>query len=177
MADIPFSLSYIGTDAELEALIGSDPRTAATALKALVADSQEYYCQEATRHIDALPLRGRRYEGPYLENGVQKDTNSDGLAQVLEFPRVIDGVTCDWDYGTDLPVVPALVKRACVEEAIAIYAAGTDGGLRALQDQGVASMSIGGKLSYSFVGGAGSSGLLSAAAKRIMRRYMGAETR
>jgi hypothetical protein len=177
MTDTPFSLSYIPTDAELETLIGNDPRTAAVALKALAAASQEWYCQEATRHIDALPLRGTRYEEQYIENGVQKDADEDGLAQVLEFPRVIDGVTKDWDYGTDLPIVPALVKRACLEEAIAIYQAGAGGGLKDLQEQGVSAMSIGGKLSYTFVGGGGSSPLLSAAAKRIMRRYVGAVIR
>lgn len=177
MTDTPFDNSYIATDAELETLIGGDKRTAAIALKAASAADQEAYCQAATQHIDALTLRGRRYEVPYIENGVQKDTDEDGLAQVLEFPRVIDGVTKDWDYGTDLPIIPADVKRACVEEAIAIYQAGTSGGLKDLQEQGVASMSIGGKLSYSFVPGGGSSPLLSAAAKRIMKRYIGAVIR
>lgn len=108
---------------------------------------------------------------------MQKDINEDGLAQILEFPRIIDGVTLDWDHGTDLPTIPAAVKLACLEEAIAIYQAGTSGGLKDLQEQGVSAMSIGGKLSYSFVPGASSSPLLSAAARRIMRRYVGAEVR
>ena len=172
MTDTAFSDSYIATDAELEAMIGGDKRASAVALKAANATDQAWYCQEASRHIDALPLRGQRYEAKYIENGVQKDTDEDGLAQVLEFPRVIDGTVCDWDYGTDLPIIPSDVKRACLEEAIAIYANGS-GGLKELQEQGVASMSIGGKLSYSFVPGGGSSPLLSAAAKRIMRRYVG----
>ena len=72
--------------------------------------------------------------------------------------------------------VPDAVKRACLEEAIAILAAGS-GSLKDLQEQGVSSMSIGGKLSYTFIAGAGNSGLQSAAAKRYMRRYIGAEVR
>lgn len=177
MTDTSFADSYIETDAELETLIGSDPRVAAVALKAAVAASQAWYCQEASRHIDALPLRGSRYEEKFIENGVQVDTNGDAQTQTLEFPRYLDGVVCDWDHATDLPVVPAEIKRACMEEAIAIYQAGTSGGLKDLQEQGVSAMSIGGKLSYSFVPGSASSPLLSAAARRIMRKYTGAAVR
>jgi len=46
MVDTPFTDIYIETDAELEALIGADPRAAAVALKALAAAAQEWYCQE-----------------------------------------------------------------------------------------------------------------------------------
>jgi len=99
-------------------------RASAIALKAATADKQAWCCQEASRHIDALPLRGVRYEEAFLYNGVQNDLNEDGLAQVLEFPRVIDGVVCDYDFGMQIPVVPAPVKRACLEEAIAIYQPG-----------------------------------------------------
>ena len=159
MTDTSFTDSYIETDAELEALIGSDPRVAAAALKAAAAATQAWYCQEATRHIDQMPLRGCKYE----------------YDQDLDFPRIIDGVVVgDEDQNA---VVPDDVERACMEEAIAIYQAGTDGGLRALQEQGVSAMSIGGKLSYSFVGGASQSGLLSATAKRLLRRYTGAAVR
>lgn len=177
MTDTAFSSSYILTDAELETLISGDKRASAVALKAASAADQAWYCAEATRHIDTLPLRGERYEEKYIENGVQKDTDEDGLTQVLEFPRVIGGVVCDWDYGTDLPIIPSDVKRACLEEAIAIYQAGTSGGLKDLQEQGVQAMSIGGKLSYTFAPGAVSGSLLSGAAKRILRRYMGAGLR
>ena len=177
MVDTVFPSSYISTDAELKSLIGSDKRAAAVALKAANAADQAAYCQEATRHIDALPLQGTRYEEKHIENGSQIDMDGDGLTQTLEFPRIIDGVTCDYDYGTDLPIVPAEVKRACLEEAIAIYQAGASGSLKDLQEQGVQSMSIGGKLSYAFVAGAGASPLLSSAARRIMRRYTGAAVR
>ena len=163
------------SDAEADNLMVSRP--AHSAWTAATADQKNEALKEATRRIDALPLRGERYEERYIENGTQKDTNSDGLAQTLEFPRYIDGVVCDWDTWTQLPIVPDAVKWACLEEAIAILAAGADGGLKALQEQGVQSMSIGGKLSYSFVAGAGNSCLQSAVAKRYMRRYIGAEVR
>lgn len=168
MSDTAFSDSYIESDAELAALIGDDKRTSAIALKAATAADQAWYCQEATRHIDQLPLRGRKYDTE-ITAGVPD--------QALQFPRIIDGETLDWNDFTDRAIVPNLVKRACLEEAIAIYQAGTSGSLKDLQEQGVSSMSIGGKLSYSFMPGASSSPLLSATARRILRRYMGAEIR
>lgn len=159
MTDTEFSNSYIETDAELETLIGADKRASAIALKAASPEDQAWYCQEATRHIDQLAMRGILYE----------------YDQALAFPRIIDGhVVGDAD---ELAVVPGEVKRACLEEAIAIYQAGTSGGLKDLQEQGVQSMSIGGKLSYTFVPGASSSPLLSVVARRIMRRFTGAEVR
>ncbi|OPX80426.1 MAG: hypothetical protein A4E45_00046 [Methanosaeta sp. PtaB.Bin039] len=171
-----FSNSYIASDTELEAMIGDDPRAAAISLKAAAASAQAWYCREATRRIDALPLRGGRYEEPYIENGSQSDVNADGLIQTLEFPRSIDGVTCDWDNGTSLPIVPELVKLACLEEAIAIVSFGSSGRL-SLQSQGVKSYSIGGKLSETFRDGAGSEVLSSPQATRYMRRYIGVVTR
>ena len=86
MVDTPFTDSYIESDAELETLIGADPRAAAVALKALAAASQEWYCQEATRHIDQLPLRGTKYDIDVVA-GVPD--------QPRAFPRIIDGITCD----------------------------------------------------------------------------------
>lgn len=65
MSDTAFSDSYIPTDAELETLIGADKRTSAVALKAAIAADQAWYCAEATRHLDTLPLRVQRYELPY----------------------------------------------------------------------------------------------------------------
>ncbi len=150
--------SYI-TIAELEAMIGDDPGAAAVALKAATDAAQAWYCQEATRRIDALPLRGTKYE----------------YDQDLQFPRIIDGVIVgDEDYNA---VVPDQVERACLEEAIAILAAGSSGGRQALQAQGVASYQIPGILSETFRAGAGSETLLSQRARQIMRRYMGAEVR
>ena len=158
MTDTTFSDSYIETDAELETLIGSDQRASAVALKAAAAATQEWYCQEATRHIDALALRGTKYE----------------YDQDLEFPRIIDGVIVgDEDQNA---VVPDLVKRACLEEALAIYA-NASGGRRKLQEEGVQSYTIGGKLSETFRPGAGQAPLESITAARILRRYTGVESR
>jgi hypothetical protein len=182
MTDTSFSDSYIVTDSELETLIGGDKRASAIALKAASAADQAWYCQEATRHIDALPLRGERYEEEYIENGVQKDINSDGLAQTLEFPRIIDSVTKDWDNDTDLPIIPADVKRACLEEAIAIYALESDSDRTdraTMQADGVKSYNLGGV--YSETLGPSSSdaqcGMISKTAWRLMRRYTGIEVR
>lgn len=169
MTDTAFSSSYIITDTELETLIGNDPRTSAIALKAATAAAQGWYCAEATRHIDSLAFRGQKWD---------LTTTSGVPTQELEFPRLIDGVGVgNGDVYVLAPEIPDQVKRACLEEAIAIYQAGTSGGLKDLQEQGVSSMSIGGKLSYSFVPGAGQSGLLSAAAKRYLRKFLGGHTR
>lgn len=143
MVDTEFSDSYIETDAELEALIGDDPRAAAVALKALASASQEWYCQEATRRIDQLPLRGTKYD---------IDVVAGAPDQPLAFPRIIDGVTCDWNSSTSLAIVPADVIRACVEEAIALYSyhsSPSAGKRQELQSQGVTIYSIG-KLSETF---------------------------
>lgn len=169
----PTASSYLDA-ASADALAASRPTNAAWSAASSVEKLAAL--EEATRRIDSMMLRGVRYEEKYIENGVQKDSNSDGLTQTLEFPRYIDGVICDWDAGTKLPIVPNQVLWACLEEAMAIMGAGS-GSLKDLQEQGVSSMSIGGKLSYTFIAGAGNSGLQSAAAKRYMRRYIGAEVR
>jgi hypothetical protein len=175
MVETTFSDSYIPTDTALEALIGADKRASAIALKAASASDQAWYCQEATRHIDSLHLRGQRHELEYIENGSQKDINQDGLTQILEFPRVIDGYVIDWDHGTNKPIVPAQVKLACLEEAIWILQHGDDQRLDN-QQTGVASQSIAGA-SESYVTGFGLQILLSPRARQIMRRYTGAEVR
>ena len=160
MVDTTFTDSYITTDAALEALIGDDPRASAIALKALAAASQAWYCQEATRHIDSQPIRGYKYE----------------YNQDQEFPRIIDEtVVGDAD---QFAVVPDAIQRACLEEAIAIYSSIASGsGRRELQEAGVQSFSIGGKLQETFRAGAGTEGLLSSVARRLLRRYIGVVTR
>ena len=167
MVDAAFTDSYIETDAELEALIGADPRAAAIALKDLAAVSQEWYCQEATRHIDQLPLRGTKYDIDVVA-GVPD--------QPRAFPRIIDGVACDWNSSTSLAIVPTDIKRACMEEAIAIYAHLASGAAtkrQELQDQGVQSYSIG-KLSETFGGTSAnrSYGIQSKEAYRILSKYV-----
>ncbi|MDD4478560.1 MAG: hypothetical protein PHD64_05875 [Mesotoga sp.] len=180
MVDASFTSSYITTDAILEAYIGADPRVAAIALKAAAAATQEWYCQRATAIIDDMPFAGERYEDVQYENGVQVDANSDGLTQTLEFPRVIDGKTCDWDEATELPIVPEAIRRACVEEAIALYDyyAGTSSSSsqkrEALQRAGVKSYSIG-DLSESFGGSSSTTancGLRSQTAYDLLKRYV-----
>jgi hypothetical protein len=168
MVDTEFSDSYIETDAELEALIGVDPRAAAVALKALAAASQCWYCQEATRRIDQLPLRGTKYDIDVVA-GVPD--------QPRAFPRIIDGTACDWNSSTSLAIVPSDVKRACVEEAIALYAEQSAGGTSraSLQEAGVASYQIPGIISETFRPGSGSAsqmGLQSSSSYRLLSKYI-----
>ena len=151
----PTASSYLDA-ASADTLAASRPTNTAWAA---ATDAQKLAAlEEATRRIDSMILRGTKYDSD----------------QALEFPRIIDGVTVgNADQDAE---VPTPVLWACLEEAIAILAAGS-GSLKDLQEQGVSSMSIGGKLSYTFIAGAGNSGMQSAAAKRYMRKYIGAEVR
>ena len=151
----PTASSYLDA-ASADTLAASRPTNTAWAAASSVEKLAAL--EEATRRIDGMILRGTKYDSD----------------QALEFPRIIDGVTVgNADQDAE---VPTQVLWACIEEAIAILAAGS-GSLKDLQEQGVQSMSIGGKLSYTFIAGAGNSGLQSAAAKRYMRRYIGATVR
>jgi hypothetical protein len=147
-------------------------RTPSSEWDALEDSEKAVALQTATKHIDRMPLRGTRYEAEYIEDGEQTDYDDDGLIQTLEFPRVIDGITCDWDYGTELPIVPQRVKDACCEEALAIVKWGNSSRL-ALRQQGVTQMQLGAGsgLSESYSGRG--RGLLSSEAIEIMRRYVG----
>jgi len=110
MADTSFSDSYVLTDAILEAYLTDDPRAAAIALKAASASAQAWYCKEATRTIDALPLRGRKY---------QRDGTQD-----RQFPREYqtpEGWWPDTNEADGSVEVPQAVIDACCEEAVAIY--------------------------------------------------------
>lgn len=159
MVDTPFNDSYIETDAILAAMIGANPSASAVALKALAAASQAWYCQEATRHIDQLRLRGDKYDS----------------TQDRAFPRVIDGIIVgDSDQNA---VVPDDVLRACMEEAIALYAEQSAGGTSraSLQEAGVASYQIPGIISETFRPGAGSAsqmGLKSSSSYRLLSKYI-----
>lgn len=159
MVDTPFNDSYIETDAILAAMIGANPSASAVALKALAAASQAWYCQEATRHIDQLRLRGDKYDS----------------TQDRAFPRVIDGIIVgDSDQNV---VVPDDVLRACMEEAIALYAEQSAGGTSraSLQEAGVASYQIPGIISETFRPGAGSAsqmGLKSSSSYRLLSKYI-----
>jgi hypothetical protein len=148
--------SYQSTT-QASAYFASDPR--ATAFLALSA-GMAWYLQRATKTIDALPLRGHRY----LVDG----------SQALQFPRQYrDGY--DWDEASGLAQVPGDVESACCEEALAIYLAGSSPtGRRALQEQGVVSFSIGGKLQETFAPGAANRyfGLKSADAHKLLSKYI-----
>ena len=121
---------------------------------------RDEYLIQATRIIDSLPLRGNRVENEYIYNGSQKDTNLDGIAQTLEFPRYVDGVCCDYDFGTGLSIVPQRVKDACCIIAFNLYKNSDESGSSQtideveLQKRGITGFTLG-KLSMTF-GGAGS---------------------
>ena len=159
-------IAYV-TEAEAETYFEDDPRA-----EDFLAADFAWYLTQATRIIDRLTLRGQKYD---------TDIVAGVAVQPLQFPRIIDGVTCDWNDSTDLPIVPQAVKDACCEEALEIYLQGTSGGRQALQAQGVASYQIPGIISETFnaaaVSAAMHSTLQSSAAMRYMRRYTGAEVR
>lgn len=144
MVDV--SDSYITTIADLETRLTSDPRPAAIALLAASDASQTWYLQKATLLIDALPLKGSTY---YYIDKTSPSTDE----QARQFPRVINGYAYDWDDSTSTAIVPEDVKKATVEEAIALYdfyvSSPGDQKRRKLQNQGVKSFSIG-KLSESY---------------------------
>ena len=147
MTDI--SDSYITTIADLEARLASDPRAAAIALLAASDAIQTWYCQKSTALIDSLPLKGSTY---YLIDQINPSTGY----QARQFPRVINGLVCNWDYDASAELVPEEVKKACLEEAISLYEAYVsslgDAKRRKLQEQGVTSFSLG-KLSESYAPG------------------------
>lgn len=152
----PTASSYLDADSA-DSLAASRPTSAAWAAASSVEKLAAL--EEATRRIDGMILRGTKYDPD----------------QALEFPRIIDGVivgNADQD-----AEVPTQVLWACLEEAIAILASGSSGGRQALQAQGVASYQIPGIISETFRSGAGTEALQSVEARRIMRRYTGAEIR
>lgn len=158
MTDTVVSGSYITLISFADAYFLNDPR--ATAFVTLGAGPKSWCLQRATKAIDGLPLRGRKY----LLDGTQE----------RQFPREYrDGY--DRNELTGVAEVPDDVESACCEEALAIYLAGsTSSGRRALQEQGVKSFSIGGKLQETFVDGAADKyhGLKSADAYRLLSKYI-----
>lgn len=132
--------SYITTIEDFETRLTSDPRTAAIALLAAASATQTWYLQKATAIIDNLPLKGRTYY--YIDK-----SSPDADEQARMFPRVIDEIAHDWDDGTSSSIVPEDVKKATVEEAIALYefyvSSTSDQMRRKRQSQGVKSFSLG----------------------------------
>ena len=146
--------SYIN-EADALAYFAGDPR--ATAFIALTGRIS-WYLKRATKIIDSLPLRGRKYQ-------------LDGT-QARQFPREYrEGY--DMNELTGVAEVPQNVLDACCEESLAIYLQGTSG-RRELQEAGVLSFNIGGKLQETFVAGAANrySGLRSPDAYRLLSRYI-----
>ena len=104
-------------------------------------ETKENALRQATRAIDRQLLRGRK-------------TNPE---QELAFPRHPD------------TEIPAAVKEACCEEALAILERGNSQ-RRRLQQEGVQSFSLG-NMSETYAAGAGR-GLISKEAKELLRPWL-----
>ena len=105
------------------------------------SETKEKALKQATKTIDRQPLRGRK-------------TNPE---QELAFPRHPD------------TEIPAAVKEACCEEALALLERGNSQ-RRKLQQEGVQSFTLG-NMSESYAAGAGK-GLLSQEAKELLRPWL-----
>lgn len=153
------------TLAELEVYFAGNDR--AGDLLALTDLQKTSLLNQATQAIDNAPFRGTKHD-----QGITAGVPD----QARAFPRVIDDVTLDYNSTSQLAIVPQDVKYACMEEALAIQQAGV-GGRKQLQEQGVQSFTIGGKLSETFIQGAGNYSLQSRAARKFLRKYMGSRIR
>jgi hypothetical protein len=167
--------SYILTIEDFETRLTSDPRAAAIALLAAESAIQTWYLQKATAIIDSLYLKGSTY---YLIDQINPATGY----QARQFPRVINERVCNWDYDASAELVPEEVKKATVEEAIALYDSNVsspgDAKRRKLQDQGVTSFSLG-KLSETYAPGSSCKwkGLHSQEAYDYMKQYIAGAVR
>jgi hypothetical protein len=159
------TLDAYATLAEMDAYFAGNDR--ATALLALTVAQRTSLLNQATQAVDSTPFRGTKYD-----QGITAGVPD----QKRAFPRIIDRVTLDYNSTTSLAIVPQDVKYACMEEALAIQQAGV-GGRKQLQDEGVQSFTLAGKLSESFVPGAGTWTLQSRAARQLLRPYMGSRIR
>ncbi len=156
--------SYV-TIEELEEYFAGNDR--AGDLLALTDLQQTSLLNQATQAIDNTQFRGTKYD-----TGITAGVPD----QPRAFPRIIDGVTLDYNSTSKLAIVPQDVKYACMEEALAIQQAGV-GGRKQLQEQGVQSFTLAGKLSETFIQGAGNHSLQSRAARQLLRKYMGSRIR
>ena len=166
--------AYITTIEDFESRLTGDPRPAAIALAAADSTTQTWYLQKATTAIDNMPFKGTTYN--YLDR-----TSPSSDEQDRQFPRIINGVACDWDDSTSEAVVPELVKQACVEEAIGLYefyTSSADQKRAKMQRQGVSSFSIG-DLSESYRVGASRKlkGLKSESAYDLLKEYIAGAVR
>lgn len=155
MTDTPVSESYIGTIEEADAYFSNDPRAAD--FVNLEAAIKSWYLQRATKIIDSLPLRGRKY----MLDGTQ----------ARQFPR-------EYREGYDMNVltgdaeVPQAVKDACCEEALELMLRIDTQRLRN-QEEGISSQTIAGT-STTYIPGALNRyyGLLSRSAYNLMSKYI-----
>jgi hypothetical protein len=164
MVELPVLDAYVTLAETATYLVGDDR---AAEFQALADQQMTSYLNRATQAIDSWNYRGKKYD-PGITAGV--------LDQKRAFPRIIDGVTLDYNSTSGLAIVPQDVKSACIEEALEIYRVGI-GGRKRLQDEGVQSFTVAGKLSETFVVGAGSQCLLSSVARKLLRKYRGARMR
>lgn len=159
MVDTPVSNSYIETIEEAEAYFSGSPR--ATAFLALDS-GMAWYLKEATKIIDRLPLRGRKYQ-------------LDGT-QTRQFPREYrDGY--DMNELTGVAEVPQNVLDAVCEEALAIYLFLADSDRtdrKTMKEDGVKNYDLGGV--YSETLGVSNTdkhhGLLSSEAYRLLAKHI-----
>lgn len=166
--------SYIESTSDLIERLTDDPRTSAIALAEATTAQITWYLKKATTAIDSLPLKGTTY---YYLDRVSPAADE----QSLQFPRIINGLACDWDDAVNGPMVPEAVKKACVEEAIALYefySSATDQKREKLQRQGVTSYSIS-KLSESYKAGSTRRlrGLKSEIAYDLLKEYIAGSVR
>lgn len=162
MADTPVTNSYIATIELATAYFVGDPRS--TAFVAL-ASGMAWYLQRATKNIDTLKLKGRKY----MMDGTQ----------ALQFPRIYMTDQGWYPDTNELGTVevPQAVEDACCEEALAIYLfhADTDRSERkTMAEDGVKSYRLGGDYSEN-LGIAASDkhgGLMSSEAYDLMSQYI-----
>lgn len=131
-AESSSEVAYV-TETEANTYFASDPR--ATAFLLLASATKLWYLKRATKAIDDLRLRGRKY----LRDGTQ----------ALQFPREYrEGY--DMSESTGLAEVPQGVEDACCEEALAqyLFQSDTDRSERkTMKEDGVKSYSLGGDYS------------------------------
>jgi len=174
MTDTSFTDSYVLTDAILEAYLGANPKAAAIALKALAVASQEWYCREATRIIDALPLQGYKLLSSQDRQFPRKYAPSYPLSWSPWGSMVTEDA---YGYIYMSSSVPQDVIDACCDEAVSLYVFYSDADKLERQDlidAGVQSTSLGGQISETF----GSSridryhGLHSKKAYQLLEKYI-----
>lgn len=159
MADTPVANSYIETLELAVTYFKDDPR--ATAFIS-TPSAMAWYLRKATKIIDGLPLRGRKYQ-------------LDGT-QIRQFPREYrDGY--DMNELTGVAEVPQNVLDACCEEALALYLFLADSDRtdrKTMSEDGVNNYNLGGV--YSETLGPSNAdkhyGLLSSEAYRLLGKHI-----